>query len=185
MANTNAAAGFKPLRHLGGGVIREQEFLIASSGTTGYNDNLRRGDLVKLNADGTIEAFVNNDGVSCGVFNGCQYIATDGSITFSPKWVASTAILSGSVIKASVYADPMITYEVQADTATQALVGAVCDVVVGTGTTNQSDSYVDSTDVTTGVARVLGIIDRPDNAAGAYAKLEVLLNSQFNVVTTI
>lgn len=187
MANSNNPTGFKPHRHLGGGVIRTQQFQINTTGTTGYNDTIRRGDLVSLNADGTIELTANNSGVCLGVFNGVDYTAADGSAVFAGQWTASTSTLSGKPINAQVYVDPMITYEVQATTATQADVGLVCDVVAGTGSsvTEQSGSYIDQADTTNGVARILNIINRPDNETGSYAKVEVLLNSQLNVVTSI
>lgn len=187
MANANNPSGFKPLRHMGGGVIRSQAFNINTSGTTGFNDSIATGDLVKLNADGTIEAGANGDGVALGVFDGCDYTASDGSKVFARRWPASTAVLSGSVITAHVYCDPMITYEVMTNTCAATDVGAVSDVVVGTSSTvtGQSASYVDVADVTNGVARILKIIDRPDNAVGAYCRVEVLLNSQLNVTTSI
>lgn len=187
MANSNNPTGFRPFRHLGGGVIRTQRFQINTSGTTGYNDTIRRGDLVSLNADGTIELTANNSGVCLGSFYGCEYTASDGSQVYAQQWTASTSIKSGTLIYANVFVDPMISYEVQATTAAQADVGLVCDVVAGTGSsvTEQSGSYIDQSDTTNGVARIINIIDRPDNATGAYAKVEVLLNSHLNVTTSI
>lgn len=175
MANTNAPQGFKPLRHLAGGVIRANEYLIATSGTTGFNDNIFTGDAVAINGDGTIEVAVAG-AVALGIFAGCYYTASDGSIVFTRNWVASTAVKTGSSIRAMVFDDPNIAYEVQAATAAATDVGLVVDHVVGSGnaTTGTSGSYLDTTDVTTsGGWRVLGLVDRVTNEWGAYAKLVV------------
>lgn len=187
MANTNNPSGFKPYRHLGGGTIRSATFNILTSSTTGFNDNIFTGDLVKLASDGTIEVCANADGVCLGVFNGCDYTTATGEKVFSRRWPASTACLTGSVITAYVYTDPMITYEVMTNTCALTDVGAVSDVVIGSGSTvtGTSASYVDVADVTGGTARILGIIERADNAVGAYCRVEVLLNSQLNVTTSI
>lgn len=187
MANTNAPQGFKPTRHLGGGVIRANEYLINTSGTTGFNDAIGSGDPVILNADGTIEIAAAGATVT-GIFNGCQYLASDGSVQFSRNWVASTAVKTGSQIQAYVYDDPMIAYEIQANTAASTDVGVVCDFVVGTvnATTGQSATYADVSDTTGGSLRILRLVPRPDNAWGAYAKIEVqIAASTLNNATTI
>lgn len=175
MANTNAPQGFKAMRHLGGGEVRTEEFLINTSGTTGYNDSIFCGDPVLLNADGTMEIAAAGAGWT-GVFDGCQYVASNGSIVFSRYWPASTAVLSGSEIKAWIYVDPMISYEIQADTAAATDVGLTCDFIVGSGSTQtgQSATYADPSDTSGGSLRILRLVPRPDNAWGAYAKIEVL-----------
>lgn len=179
MANVDAKSGFKPLRHLGGGVVRASEYLINTSGTTGFNDNLFTGDPVVLNADGTIEIATNNTAAVLGIFYGCQYIASDGSVVFSPNWVASTAVKAGTTIKAMVYDDPNISFEVQATTCASTDIGLVCDFVIGTGntTTGRSGGYIDQADTTNGSFRILRLIERAGNEYGAYAKVEVLNTS--------
>lgn len=187
MANTNAPQGFIAKRHLGGGTVRHNEYLINTSGTTGFNDNIGCGDPVIMNADGTLEIAAAGGG-AFGVFDGCQYIASDGSVVFSRNWVASTAVKSGSQIKAFVYDDPMIAYEIQANTAASTDVGAVVDFIVGTPSTltGQSTTYADVSDTIGGSLRVLRLVPRPDNAWGAYAKIEVqIAGSTLNNATTI
>jgi len=71
MANVNAANGFTPLRHLTGGVIRPNEYPIASA----YAANIASGDLVTLHTDGTIIRGTAG-GTALGVFYGVEYIAT-------------------------------------------------------------------------------------------------------------
>ncbi len=187
MANTNAPQGFKPVRHYGGGVVRANQWLINTSGTTGFNDNIYSGDPVILNADGTIEIAAAAAGF-LGVFDGCEYVAADGTPVFSRRWPASTSVLSGSSIKAYVYDDPMIVYEIQANTAAATDVGLVCDFVVGSGnaTTGQSGTYADPSDTTGGSLRILGLVPRADNAYGAYAKILVLsASATLNGATSI
>ena len=187
MPNVNAPSGLKPVRHLGGGVVRANEYLINTSGSTGFNDNIFSGDPVVLNADGTIE-IAPAGAPPTGVFHGCNYVASDGSIVFTRNWVASTAVKAGSQIQAYVYDDPMIAYEIQANTAASTDVGVLCDFVVGSGSalTGQSACTADVSDTTGGSLRVLRLVPRPDNAYGAYAKLEVQIPaSTLNTATTI
>jgi hypothetical protein len=172
-ANNFAYRGFTPTRHLAGGVIRAQELEIATSGTTGYNDNIFAGDVVKLNTDGTIESAAGGDTNLIGIFQGCEYVAADGSIEFTENWVASTSVKSGSKIKAYVYVDPNIAYSVVGDDATasaQAQIGGNADFVAGTGSTltGRSGSYLALSGVTNAAAnfRVLGFVNTVGNTVG-------------------
>ncbi len=191
MANADRANGFTPLRHLAGGVIRANEYQILTSGATGFNDDIYSGDVVKRNADGTIEIAAAGD-TGVGIFNGCQYVASDGSIVFSRHWPASTAVKSGSTIKASVYDDPNITFRVQTATGvnfTLAMEGANADFVyaAGSSVTGQSASELDLSTVATTSAnfRILRLVAEPDNAYDdAHAKVEVRFNEHSYLTTT-
>lgn len=115
MANTDAPRGFSPVRHLHGGTIRyDDSFTIASA----YGTSIFTGDLVSMaatRAGRDIELTADGAAEIIGVFAGCQYTASDGSVVFSPYWPAST-VTSGSVDAiAYVYTDPAIVYEVQSD----------------------------------------------------------------------
>lgn len=171
MALNNAPFGFRPLRHMSGGLIRAEEYTIASA----YGTSIYSGDAVVAVSDGTIAASAAGNRI-LGIFGGCQYVASDGSIVFSAYWPASTATQSGSTIKALVYTDPMITYEVQsAGTPTLTNVFNLADHVVGSGSTvtGQSGSTLSGTMSTADAGfRILRIIDRPGNS-GIYARLEV------------
>jgi hypothetical protein len=172
-ANSFGFNGFTPYRHLSGGVVRAEEMNIATSGTTGFNDNIFYGDVVKLNTDGTIESAAGGDTNLVGIFAGCQYEAADGSIKFSKNWVASTAVKTGSKIKATVFADPDISFLVTSDASVvsaQAQIGSNVDFVAGTGNsaTGVSGSYVDLNTSGNGAAnfRVLSFPDMPGNIVG-------------------
>lgn len=192
-ANNFGLNGFTPHRHLAGGVIRTQRFQINTSGTTGFDDTIRQGDPVKLNTDGTLELAAAGDTGLLGIFNGCEYIASDGSVVFDDQWTASTPVQTGSKIYAHVYADPNITYAVTSDETTvsaQAMVGANADFVAGTGSslTKRSGAYLDVT-TTIGSAtanfRILDIIDIVGNTVGnTKTRFEVKFNEHALLSTT-
>jgi len=177
MANINAPQGFIPLRHLTGGVIRPQEYAIANS----YAANLASGDLVTLTTDGTVIRGTAG-GNAVGVFYGVEYIENStGDVKFSKVWNTGTAVKANTAIKAYVYDDPNITYKVQCNgTFATANVGELANVTIGTFNSTygySSDELDISTLATTSkVLRILRLVDEPNNAAGADAKVEVVIN---------
>jgi hypothetical protein len=173
MANTNAPFGLRPIKHVAGGQIRTSEYSIASA----YGTSIYTGDVVELTGTGrNVEkaAAANVDNI--GVFAGCRYVNSKGEQVFSQYWPAST---TATDIVAFVYDDPNLVFECQADGAVAAEMQLLVDWNVGTGstTTGQSGLYavVSGTSATTGGSlRVMGLIDRPGNAYGSYAKIEVM-----------
>ena len=173
MANVNAPRGFVPVRTLHGGPITLREYSSAS----GYAANLGAGDPVELTGTGTniqLAAAQNVDNL--GVFAGVHYTNSSGDRVYSGYWASGT---TGTDIVALVYVDPMIIYEIQADSVAAADVGALADWTVGTPsvTTQQSTTYlaVSSATATTGKSiRIVKLASKVDNAYGAYAKLEVV-----------
>ena len=126
MANADLASGFKAVQNAFGGTPgRLNEYPLA----TAYGTAIGYGDIVKLVADGSVELAGATDPY-IGIFQGVQYVASDGSIVFRKNWIASTAEKSGTTIKALVCDDPGATYEVIADTSTtQASVGQFANLV--------------------------------------------------------
>ena len=177
MANVNAPNGFVPLRHLTGGVIRANEYAIANS----YAANLASGDLVTLDAGGTVIRGTAG-GTALGVFYGVEYIDNNtGDVKFSKVWNTGTTAKANEPIKAYVYDDPNITYAVQVNgTFANSAVGALANVTIGT----YNSTYGHSTDeldystlaTTAKVLRILRLIDIPNNAVGADADVEVVIN---------
>lgn len=179
-ANSFGYNGFTPLRHLTGGVIRANEYQILTSGATGFDDNIFSGDVVAMNGDGSIETMTAGAGsasapVLIGIFAGCMYTPSATlTPTFSPNWVASTAVVSGTKIIAYVYDDPYIVFGVTSDDATvsaQLDIGLNADHVVGTGSTftGQSGSYLNmasGTGTATATFRIVGITNMPGNTIG-------------------
>ena len=177
MANVNAPQGFIPLRHLTGGVIRPQEYPIAN----GYAATLASGDLVTMTTDGTVIRGTAG-GNALGVFYGVEYIEnSSGDVKFSKVWNANTEVKANTTVKAYVYDDPNITYKVQCNgTFAAANVGELANVTIGTynSTFGYSTDELDIATLGTGslVLRILRLVDEPNNAAGADAKVEVVIN---------
>ena len=162
MANKDAAFGFKPTRHLTGGLIRTEEYAIAAN----YGSNIFTGQVVEAVTAGGIEAAAAGDTQQIGVFGGCFF--TDPSTskpTFKAFYPAST---NASDIKASVYADPYIVFEAQHDgTGTAAMNNSAFDFVgvSGSTTTGQSTSEIDTDTVgTSGGFKQIGISTDPENS---------------------
>lgn len=178
MANADRPAGFVPLRHAFGGVIRANPWKISNA----YGTGLFTGDMVVLTS-GYLAIGAENSSVPLGIFAGCQYTTTDGEVKFSKYWPASQAVLgSANNTIAWVYDDPGIVYKVQTDTDTAYVhathIGNVYDIELdhaGSTTTGQSGMELDLSDTGTGQWLVLGMVDEPGNEVGVNAKLEVKL----------
>ena len=69
MANKDAAFGFRPVRHLTGGVIRTEEMNIAAN----YDTAIYTGNVVEAVAAGGIEIAAAGDTQLAGIFGGCFY----------------------------------------------------------------------------------------------------------------
>lgn len=129
MANVNAPFGFRPVRHLSGGIIRARPYRIEDTKAT----TIGTGSPVKLNANGAIEAAAAGDRI-LGIFAGWRGIsaAVGGSPVWSPNWVSGTDVV-GSYAEGYVYDDPMIAFEVQsAGTPGVTNIGNLANHVVGT-----------------------------------------------------
>ena len=162
MANKDAAFGFKPTRHLTGGKIRAEEYVIAANhGTSIFN-----GQVVEAVAAGGIEQAAAGDTQQLGVFGGCFFTdPTSSKPTFKAFYPAST---NASDIVATVYTDPYIVYEAQHDgTGTAAMNHGGFDFVGVSGSTlsGQSTSEIDTSTVTTsGNLKQIGISKDPENS---------------------
>lgn len=169
MANVNTPRGLRPVRKLGGGFITLTEYSIATATGAIYS-----GDKVKLTGTGNgIAQAAETDELNIGVFAGCRYVQADGSIKFSAYWPGSVSA-TGAV--ALVYDDPTIVFEVQGDTVNEADIGLLADIAPGSGstTTGMSAGYAKvATGATSGKNfQIIRLAQRPDNAYGAYAKIE-------------
>jgi len=165
---SNAPFGFRPSRHLRGGVIRNAEYPIA----TNYSTKIHTGSPVKLLNDGTIALAAAGDRI-LGIFMGVQYTASDGSPVFKNYWDAPS---SPTNPLAQVIDDPDVAYFIQSGgTPTSADVGQLADHVAGTANDfiGQSGAYLNSSTGTGSAAvRILGLAKFPGNS-GQYAVLEV------------
>jgi hypothetical protein len=170
MANVNDPDGFTPAYHMSGGVIRPQEFAIASA----TNASIFSGDVVNLSSGLVIQGTAT--GTPLGVFYGVEYTATSGEIIFAKMWTADTATLGSANAKALVYCDPDIVYEAQSTgTPTQASVGTTYTIstTAGDTATGRSKEGVTAT-TSSGIATVVGFPDKPSNSIGQYARMHVI-----------
>ena len=165
MANKDAAFGFRPVRHLTGGLIRTNEYKIAAN----YGTSIFQGTPVLAVTAGGIEVADDSSGtpsVILGIFGGCFYTdPTTSKPTFSNYYPAST---NASDIVAQVYDDPRIVFEVQHDgTGTAAMNFGGFDFVGKSGSTlsGRSSGELDTTTVTTsGQFKQIGISKDPNNS---------------------
>ena len=165
MANKDAAFGFRPVRHLTGGLIRTNEYKIAAN----YGTSIFQGTPVLAVTAGGIEVADDSSGtpsVILGIFGGCFYTdPTTSKPTFSNYYPAST---NASDIVAQVYDDPRIVFEVQHDgTGTAAMNFGGFDFVGKSGSTlsGRSTGELDTTTVTTsGQFKQIGISKDPNNS---------------------
>ena len=173
MANVDAAFGFVPVRHMSGNIPRANKYTIAS----GLAENIFTGDLVILINTGLLTPHTATETNNIGVFAGVSYTASDGSFVYSQYWPSGT---TATDIIAYVYDDPYIVYKVQsAGTTAQTNIGNCADVVAGAGstTTGQSGFELNSTMANgTATCKIIGLYESPDNAFGANAVVEVLVN---------
>lgn len=180
MANVDSPMGFKPRRKVGGGAPGQANaYPLASA----YSSNIFTGDAVVLSSGKVQVATASSDGLQ-GVFAGCQYTASDGSIVFSPYWPAST-VTSGSVdAVAFVYDDPDTIFEAQVSDDVAFVLAthnySLCDLVsTHTGSTVTGQSKQELLVGTAGDEQfqVLQLIDRIGNAVGNWAKVECKIHN--------
>ena len=173
MPNVDAAFGFVPIRHMSGNAPRTNRYTIAS----GFAENIFKGDLVIIINTGVITAHSPSEVNNIGVFDGCSYTAADGSYVYSEYWPTGTVATD---IIAYVYDCPYTVFKVQsAGTPAQANIGNCADVVAGAGSTitGQSGFETDGTmAATAATVKILALHETPDNAFGANAVMEVLIN---------
>ena len=161
MANKDAAFGFRPVRHLSGGEIKRSEYDIAAN----YGTSIFKGQAVKAVTAGGVEAAAAGNVVTALTACPLKMDPTTNKPTWSNHYPAST---NASDIKAYVYDDPRIVFEVQHDgTGTEAMNFGGFDLV-GTGgstLTGASTQELDTTTVTSsGQFKQIGISVDPDNS---------------------
>ena len=173
MPNVDAAFGFVPIRHMSGNAPRTNRYTIAS----GFAENIFKGDLVIIINTGLITPHTATETNNIGVFDGCSYTAADGSYVYSEYWPTGTVATD---IIAYVYDCPYTVFKVQsAGTPAQANIGNCADVVAGAGSTitGQSGFSTNGTmAATAATVKILALHETPDNAFGANAVMEVLIN---------
>ena len=182
MANKDAAFGFRPTRHISGGLIRAEEIPI----TANYNTAIYNGQVVEVVAAGSIEAATVGDTQTAGVFGRVSYTdPTTSKPTWSNYYPAST---NASDLKATVYTDPNIVFEAQHDgTGTAAHNFSDIDFVGTSGSTinGQSSSELDTSSSGDGNGnfKQIGVSTDPDNSdtGSANANAYCVFNTGFHI----
>lgn len=182
MANTDNPNGFTAVRHLSGGTIRMGEYPI-QSGDNGDATGIFSGDVMTRDTDGYADIAAAGEAV-LGIFAGCTYTATDGSVVFAKNLPADTATKAAASITAFIYDDPMTVFKAQHDgTGAFADNGGCFDVTVGTGSTSNGRSGAEldtSTLAVTGQFKQLSLAGNTGNAWGANAEVEVMVFEHAN-----
>lgn len=176
MANKNAPFGFRAYRHLSGGTIRASDRYKIASGTAA---NIGYGDPVADTGSGDAITLAAADGQQVGIFAGCEYVDASGNKVFSKNWVTGTVTKNTVAAKAYVYDDPNIVFIAQMSLGfVEANVGLLADLVLtAPNSLGMSQAAVDSADLAGSAVKIIGLVNRPDNAYGNYAVVEVMLGN--------
>lgn len=177
MANPDKPVGFKLVGKLGSAPQNNgtTEYLIAS----GQSGAIFSGDPVQMLTGGTISVVNSATTVKIlGIFRGCKFVDTDGSITFKAHFPNGQT--STSDIIALVEDNPDNLYEVQSSGSLALTdVGANVDLDYTAGDTlsGQSKAEIAATSsAATKQFRIIKKVDEPDNAFGANVKMLVKIN---------
>lgn len=186
MSATSAPFGFRAIFHPSGTIRPEcfQQPTIPAAA-------VYKGDPVKLtgaNATGTVNICGDTD-APIGIFDGCEYIDSNGVPQYSPYWPASLAGVTG--IKWYVITDPLTVFEAQgAGTIAATAIGDSCDSTIAAGNTNTGVSgTVLKSGTLAGAAtaktwRIMSLGQQIDNAWGdSYTIVRVKMALQQTIST--
>ena len=185
MATTATPYGLKAVNHVGGTPYAGSTRLLPIA--SGYASNLFNGQVVQIEADGTIGLVTTfGDGV-IGVFVGCTYTDPNTQqLTFNNMW--PTGLVAADA-KAYVIDDPDVVYMAQADgSITQADLGQNTDFAAAQSTSTgvlingNSTSAVESTTAVTPALpfRIVDFVDSPTSTVGD-AFTDVLIKFNANI----
>jgi len=172
MANNNNPHGFRPLmRSLSGG---PGAAMLGAHKLVGDGTALFIGDAVKLAASGTKTTK-------------CITAATVGATAAGVNLIYGAALTATDHLIIPVNSQ---IFEVQIDTIAAADLDKNAALVAGAGSTTTHISGHSANGVATTNTldlKVLGLMNSPDNAVGAYARIEVLFNNlqMFNQVAGV
>lgn len=182
MSNANRPAGLQVVGHVSGGMPnRMNRYHIASGGAF----NLYRNDAcVPTATSKNIARPAAATDRLIGVFDGCFYVEADGTPRYNVRWPTGTVPLTGSTPEAFVYDDPNLLFEIQGDEdLVLADIGALADLVIGTGnnSTGVSGDMLDSSTIGSGaVFKIIDYARRPENElATNYTKVIVAISSHY------
>lgn len=176
MANTNAPFGFRAYRSLSGGTVRlSDRYRIANA----LAADIAYGDPVADTGSNNEITLSAADGPQIGVFAGCKYRDADGAMQYRKNWVTGTATFNSEGAEALVYDDPDTVFIAQMSLGfVAANVGLLADLVMtAPSALGVSKVAVDSADLAGSAVKIIGLVNRPNNAYGNYAVVEVILGN--------
>lgn len=166
MPNVNSPVGFKPDKQGNGGLVRPNQYFIAGA----LASNIYRNScVVPTGTSKQIDVAAATARI-IGVFIGCNYVDAGGNTQFRPYWGSGQTIQANTLVEASVYDDPNMVFRVQVSGAAGLAasdVGALADLVIGTGSTLTGNSG-DQLDQTTIGSGTVFRIEELYNGAEAY-----------------
>ncbi len=184
---TNKPNGLMPRRYLNGSPWNEatNAYPIASA----YATAIYQYDPVITLADGTIGIGVA--GSPCrGVFMGCQFIDTSGTLQNLPYWPAAQAVFQAANATAFIMDDPNVVFTMQETNGSSAAgtplaladVGLNINFVIGAGAAPDyisQTSINNTTENTTPTLnmKILGLTPYPGNVVGNFANWDVTWNT--------
>ncbi len=188
MANVDRPNGFTPIRTMSGG---PWEATVQSYRVSGSATDIYVGDMVIMQADGTVDAADAAETELLGVMVGRGELAGSDQEGSGPNLSSGSPDLDRTYYDASadgatrvlVAVGPDVLYEAQEDSDGGALaltaIGANVDILATAGSGNayslqELDS--DSLGTSNGQLRIVDIVRRADNAVGNQARWVVRIN---------
>ena len=201
MANIDSPFGLRPHNKIGSTPNGNglTPYKIQIPGVAGSSSAIYQGDMVIPLTNGLVDVSAADGGsvAILGVMAGCEYIALDGTPTFSNHYPGTSTLKSGTEATVFVYDDPTQVYEVQCDATLTNLATATALIhsnAEGAGFGSETANGISSGELSVASAgattatdnfRIIGFKDVADidyAAAGVVALVK--LNLPFHLATT-
>lgn len=201
MANIDSPFGLRPHNKLGSAPNSNgmTPYKVQINGVAGSSSAIYQGDMVIPLTNGLVDVSAADGGsvAILGVMAGCEYIALDGTPTFSNYYPGTSSLKSGTEATVFVYDDPTQVYEVQCDASLTNLATATALIhsnAEGTGFGSEQANGISSGEISVASAgattntdnfRIIGFKDVDDiDYASAGVVALVKLNLPFHLATT-
>lgn len=201
MANIDSPFGLRPHNKLGSAPNSNgmTPYKVQINGVAGSSSAIYQGDMVIPLTNGLVDVSAADGGsvAILGVMAGCEYIALDGTPTFSNHYPGTSTLKSGTEATVFVYDDPTQVYEVQCDATLTNLATATALIhsnAEGAGFGSETANGISSGELSVASAgattatdnfRIIGFkdVDGIDYASAGVVAL-VKLNLPFHLATT-
>lgn len=185
MANSNRIAGFRPIKHLNGNPWNGKFNMYYKSASS---DIFKGSPVILAGAADTSGKYPTIDiGAAGGAFVGVAIgFSTTPYIVADPTNLELAYSPSGTSHYVAVVDDPTVIFELFQETGATDMaatdIGMNCPIIAESGNTATGLStvtmdYSELATTSTDEVKVLRLVDAVDNALGAYARFEVLINN--------